>query len=352
MNARKPFAMFWMMSLCFLLYFKECSGIPEQKILEDLCPQNCSAQGDCELVSNSWTCNCQFPYCGTTCQVSYLGIYQSYVFGFSVLFGFVGVVAAIQLARFIYLDGYKPTIQKMLHVLFVFLGIGRVIWLLIDPHNLKHKIQPILENLLYGFGVYFIVFSYLLVVMLWAQTYKKASIGNTKSWFLRNTRPIFVLLIITFGIFEVVLRVLWRTFREGSVDYLIVIGLYYLLLVSILITVNLCFLVFGLRLYKNLIAYEGVNLIIKDKLRRITVLSVGSTVLCLATLLWVFGTYSIEMRKYHFGNTISFLVEQFGFRTLEICLSCLILYFLRNSTYFSSASTQVATESKPLLSPK
>lgn len=46
-------------------------------------------------------------------------------------------------------------------------SVGRVAWLQIDPHNLKGKVNPILENLGNSVAVDVVVFSYFLVVMLW-----------------------------------------------------------------------------------------------------------------------------------------------------------------------------------------
>lgn len=43
----------------------------------------------------------------------------------------------------------------------------RIIWLLIDPHNLNGILDPYLENILNGIGLYVNVLSYILIVMLW-----------------------------------------------------------------------------------------------------------------------------------------------------------------------------------------
>jgi len=183
--------------------------------------------------------------------------------------------------------------------------------------------------------------------MLWAKTYKKASLGRINSFFLRHINFIFISTIVTCGILEVVLRVLWRITSEGSRGYMIVIGLYYLLLLLILIIINVSFLSFGLRLYNNLIQFEDVNINVKLKLQRITVLTVGSTLCCLICLAWVLGTFSVEMSRYHFVNMISFLVEQMGFRALELGLSCLILYFLRAET--QTMDTNPSNPNQPLI---
>jgi len=315
------------------------------------CPQDCSPpQGTCNF--STYNCTCNFGYSGGACQESWIQLYYSYCLGYIILFGFIGIVAGIQLARFIFLDGCKPTIPKMLHFLFLVLGIVRVAWLAIDPHDLKGRLNPVLENLLYGFGVYSIIFSYMLVVMLWASTYKKASIGHVQNRFLKHSTEIFISAIIFIGVMEVVLRTLWRVFPDGTRDYLVVIGLYYVLVLAIILMIATSFLFYGLRLYRNLIAFEDVNISIKDRLRRITVLSVGATILSVATFIWVLGSYVVEMKFYHFENMLSFLVEQFGFRGLEVCLSCLILYFLRNRSYTSPPQTTVEVNhdsSKPLL---
>ena len=61
--------------------------------------------------------------------------------------------------------------------------------------------------------------------------------------------------------------------------------------------------------------------------------TVGSTVLCLLAVIWVAGAYILELEKYKFVDMRSFLVEQFGFRMIEISLSSLIIYSLRNHNY-------------------
>jgi len=75
-------------------------------------------------------------------------------------------------------------------------------------------------------------------------------------------------------------------------------------------------------------------------------LVVGSTVLCIATFLWIVVVFSVEMIVFKFENMESFLVEQMGFRLLEVLLSGLILYFLRNS---STQHQEQSTEKKSLI---
>jgi len=83
------------------------------------------------------------------------------------IYFFIYLFLIISQARFIYYDGLKPSIPKFLHILFFLLGIGRAIWLQYDPHNLRDTANPFFENLIYGLGLYIIVFAYVLVVMLW-----------------------------------------------------------------------------------------------------------------------------------------------------------------------------------------
>jgi hypothetical protein len=130
---------------------------------------------------------------GKYCEFDWSGLYWVYVLTFSILFGFIGLVAFVQLVReterkrwrssnqertfslfvffvqirFWWLLGCAITIQKLLHFLFVLLGIGRAIWLQYDPHDLRQISNPYVDNIIYGLGLYIIAFSYIVVVMLW-----------------------------------------------------------------------------------------------------------------------------------------------------------------------------------------
>jgi len=323
------------------------------------CSKDCSYHGTCNSATGN--CTCTFGYSGPSCETNWGRLYKWYRYTFAVLFAIIGSVALIQLIRFIVLDGFTPTIQKFLHLVFFLLGVGRLCWLLIDPHNVLKILPAIVENVLYGSGVYFIIFAYLLVVMLWSQTYQKASIGNLQSWVIKHTTAIFIFVLIFTGVVELLLLVLWRLYAVGSATYIIIIGLFYLLLVLVLIVAVSSFLFYGLRLYKNLLAFEAVNPLVKDRLSRITLLTVGSTLVSIATFLWVCASYILEMYKYKFENMQSFLIEQFGFRALEVILSSLILYFLRhyttainvpaNQSTSITANGLIPSEDSPLLTP-
>lgn len=107
----------------------------------------------------------------------------------------------------------------------------------------------------------------------------------------------------------------------------------------VLVIVCGSFLVFGVRLSNNFNKFEGMNASITDRLKRVSNLShltrkmriliVGLTIVCFLTLCWVIASCAIELQRYHFIDTQSFLIEQFGFRFWELCLSALIVYFLR-----------------------
>jgi len=311
-------------------------------------PSNCSDHG---LCTDSNTCECDFPYFDDECSSSYESLYTAYVLNFSVLFSFIALISAIQLARFFYSDGFSIDIQKVQHILFLILGIERLVWLLIDPHYLKKEyISEILENLVYGLGLFIIVLSYMLLVMLWGVTYKNASIGHINSWFLMNIRPIFIVLIVLFGTGELLFRVLWRSFPIGSLSYLVMISLYYSFMTIICALTIVGFLFYGWGLYKNLLQFEKIHDQVNEKLKRITVLTVGVTVLCILCILSVGLTFIIEFMLFKFRNMESFLVEQYVFRMLEICFSLLILYGFRKPANEPPRTPPNESETTPLKS--
>jgi len=311
------------------------------------CPNNCSFPfGRCQP---NGTCICEFSHYGNACQENVELLYEIYCWGFSFCFALLSLLSGIQVTIYLINEGCTPTIPKILMCVFLFLGIERVVWLLIDPHDLKHKMNPVVENILFGVGDYLIFCAYMLVVMLWSKTYKKSRIGTQQSWFLKHSTSIFAILIVLFGIIEVVLRIFWRKYEPGSFMYMLIVGLYYLLLVLVLIIICGSFLVFGLRLYRNFLVFESNNGI-RERMKRVTFLTVGLTVICAGTLFWSLGSFSIELKRYHFEDTRTFLIEQYGFRVFEIGLSFLIVYFLRYQR-FNVIPTANLSPSKPSREP-
>jgi len=297
------------------------------------CQKNCSYPfGQCSL---NGTCICDFGHYGNSCEENVVLLYHIYCYGYAAIFALLALLSGIQITKYVVHEGTSPTIPKILMFLFFFLGIERVIWLLIDPHDLKHKLNPIVENILFGVGDYVIFCAYMLVVMLWAKTYKKSRIGTHQSWFLKHSSKVFGVLIILFGIVEVVLRIFWRKFQPGSLMYTVIVGLYYLLLVLVLIIICGSFLVFGLRLYRNFLVFEA-NDGVRERMKRVTFLTVGLTVICAGTLFWSLGSFSVELKRFHFEDMRTFIIEQLGFRFFEVALSFLIVYFLRHQNYPTS----------------
>lgn len=217
------------------------------------------------------------------------------------------------------------SIQNFLHVIFFLLGVGllifsihlleRVVWLQIDPHGLKGILPPIVENVLYGFGIDVIVFSYLLVVMLWAITYQRALIGHSNSAYFKRSVPLFITLIILFFVIEIVLRILWRVFQTDSEPYYIIVSIYYLFVLVIVVIGASSFLFYGLRLYRLHIQFEDYSLSVKDRLRRVFY----SLTLFDLLLISDYGTH-------HWGNIPQYLyirhhINYFCCRNCQIQLS-------------------------------
>jgi len=315
------------------------------------CAFNCSNHGTC---LDGIHCECDFGYSSLYCEQNWLILYNGYRIVFCVLFGLVAIVSFVQLLRFLMADGCshrRGGIQKLLHILFFIMGIGRIVWLWWDPHNLKGTLDPVFENLSNSLGIFVIVFSYLLVVMLWSITYSKASRGRMNSPLLRFTKPVLILLIIFYGIFEIVLRVLWREVDPLGSAYHVIIYIYCVVVLGTVSVIMVAFLFFGVRMYWNLAAFEGVQPLVKERLRRITSLTLGATILCIATFICVLGFLLTEVLYYRFDSMVSFLIEQIVFRFLEIILVSFIMYYLRRRTYNTSEEDE-KQERKPLLEPE
>jgi len=320
---------------CFLLLpYSLAQGYSNSEPNSTLnCSLNCSGHGICQLDQ---TCQCNFGYSLQYCQQDWSQLYFVYVILFCILFAIIAIISFIQLIRFVSSDGYNITrggIQKILHFQFFIMGLGRFFWLILDPHNLKNRLNPIVENLGNSFGIFVIVFSYALVVLLWATTYSKATVGKTQSPFFRVAKPVLISLIIFCGIFEVVLRVLWRQVDPFGSTYKIIIYTYYLFMMTTVSAIMAAFLFYGIRMYWNLAAFQGVNPLVRERLQRITSLTMGSTILSIITFVCVLGSLIAEVAIYKFDDMVFFLGEQYLFRFLEIVLVCFILYSLRRRTY-------------------
>jgi len=171
------------------------------------------------------------------------------------------------------------------------------------------------------------------VILLWASAYSKAIVGRMTSPLLRFAKPVLITLMFLFGILEVVLRIIWRTSDPTGVSYRITIFIYSMFVLTTITVIMIAFLFYGLRMYWNLYAYQDVNPLVKERLKRITSLTMGATILCMITFICILGSLLAEMMIFDFDSMVSFLVEQFIFRFLEISLVCLILFFLRTRTY-------------------
>jgi len=301
------------------------------------CFQDCSGHGLC--LSNS-TCVCDFGYSKEYCQEDWNIWYWVYVYLFAGLFGLMGLISAIQLIRlFLHAPNCsqrrnhiaQSPIQYLLHVLFLVMAIGRTLWLVVDPHNLRNSLNPIAENIGNSLGIYAIVFAYLLVVLLWAGTYSKASRGTTQPTLLRIARPGLISMIIIFGLVEIGLRALWRSSSpSGGVYWAVIYSYYYFMLITVSL-IMAAFLFYGMRIYRNLSAFQGVNALVQERLKKITRLTLTSSILCILTFISVLGTFLVELMFFNFEQMLSFIVEQSIFRILELCFVGTILYFLRSS---------------------
>jgi hypothetical protein len=130
--------------------------------------------------------------------------------------------------------------------------------------------NPILENILSGFGIDVIFCSYLLVVILWAAHYRKVLSEYAKNSFMKRATHIFGSFIVIFLVAEVILRILWRLNKPSTLGYYIVVSLYYVVVLLMVLIVAGGFIFYGQRLYRNLVKFEDVNVLVKDRLRKVT----------------------------------------------------------------------------------
>jgi hypothetical protein len=307
-------------------------------------PANYSAECSNRGYVTDGTCVCNFGSSGKYCEQNWGSIYKIYVNLFSVLFSVIALIGLVQFIRFIVMKG--GGIQKLLHLLFIIFGAVRVTWLQLDPHNLKNKWNPIIENLINGFGIYIVVLTYMLVVMLWAQAYNHATAGSARSRILSRAKPLLVGFIIFYGVCEVSLRILWRSSDPDRQYYSLYIFTYYGLMMVNVAIIMATFIFYGIRLKKNFSAFLHVNPYIKERLRRITQLTFASSLLCILTFVMMAISLVIEMVWYHFKNTVVFLSEQFAFRVLEVILVTTILSFIWKPNY-----TETEDEREKLLGP-
>lgn len=98
--------------------------------------------------------------------------------------------------------------------------------------------------------------------------YKKACAGNIHSWTLQNIRGLFVVFIIGYAIVEIVLRILWRYWKTEDFEYQLILSIYYSFVFISVGIICVSFLFYGLRMYRNLLAFQ-INPMAKERLTRV-----------------------------------------------------------------------------------
>jgi len=217
----------------------------------------CSGYGYC--VNEH--CSCIPLYGGDYCEIKLVDtspelydFFWIYCYVYAVLFFGVAVISVMQFALTVKDKGWKnmTKVTITLYCLLFLVGIVRAFFLLFDPYDYRGMVGPVGFRLLFGFPIACLLGLYILIILLWINTYNALNYQKALDRVFRHAWVVITILFIV----EFTYDLLNGFYGAGTVDF-ITLAVYIAFVGLGTLTLAILFLIYSRKLYRRLTSVKS-----------------------------------------------------------------------------------------------
>lgn len=249
----------------------------------------------------------------------------------------VAVISVMQFALTVKDKGWKnmTKVTITLYCLLFLVGIVRAFFLLFDPYDYRGMVGPVGFRLLFGFPIACLLGLYILIILLWINTYNALNYQKALDRVFRHAWVVITILFIV----EFTYDLLNGFYGAGTVDFITLAV--YIAFVGLGTLTLAILLTYTRKLYRRLKSVKTNVQNLKKNMKKINSFARGMTIM---TIILVVGLgFFTALQIISNQNIFVIMVSQTFQRAMELCY-CLLIIIAYWRTFKRVVSTEESTK--------
>jgi hypothetical protein len=232
-----------------------------------------------------------------------------------------------------------------LFLLIAFVGIERVLYLMLDPYRYRAIIGAVAEEILFGLAIWGFVSIYLTILIIWMKMY--SSTKNSEQFVSKLIKYIWIMMGVVLAV-EVTYDVIRALYAVGAARTTALIVYFVIVAVAGLVS-SIGFLVYGRLLYKRLSKFREHDPTRQSKLNKVMRFTSAASIIIISYAVALAALITVTLI---YGEDITtFLIVHFLERLIEFsgCLAILITHHVNLKSIRAQSTTANSTNNSTRL---